>query len=351
MNEHGLGALPSPFDSRDFPIEQLYALTGKTPALAIPANYRVPGELNPILDQGSTPQCVAYSSAALKGTEDRIDQGQFFDWDTGTFFVQIGGGSNGAYVRDAFKAMLSNGYPVKKIGGAADHKIAAYYAVNPTLAEVQAALMAFGPLVFGMTWLNSMFTPAANGVLTVTQSSGVAGGHAILCVGWTVVSGKTYLILRNSWGTAWGLSGEAYLPAASLPTLVGEVWKAVDVIETPPEGNMVKFTVTAPPNGAMGPGFGTMLTGSARKLVDLATGALVTPTLTVYTLLAEVDLLGAVFGGSARHRAWLISQAGVPLFLLEGDATITAPAPPAPADFSMLVHLGITNGLPTVSKA
>jgi len=87
------------------------------------------------------------------------------------------------------------------------------------------------------------------------------------------------------------------------------------------------------------------------KLVDLATGALVTPTLDGLHAARRSGLLGAVFGGSARHRAWLISQAGVPLFLLEGDATITAPAPPAPADFSMLVHLGITNGLPTVSKA
>jgi len=226
----------------------------------------VPGELNPILDQGSTPQCVAYSSAALKGTEDRIDQGQFFDWDTGTFFVQIGGGSNGAYVRDAFKAMLSNGYPVKKIGGAADHKIAAYYAVNPTLAEVQAALMAFGPLVFGMTWLK----------LDVhARSKRRAHGHPIIrrCR-WARhpvrrLDGRQRKDLPDPAQTPGAPPGACRVRRIYRPlpcrTLVGEVWKAVDVIETPPEGNMVKFTVTAPPNGAMGPGFGTMLTGSARQ--------------------------------------------------------------------------------------
>jgi hypothetical protein len=233
MNEHGLGAIPSPLDTRDFPIEQLYALTGKE-KLAPPANFRVPGQLNPILNQGSTPQCVAYSSAALKGTEDKIDQGQWYDWDENTFFVSIGGGPNGAITRNAFKQMLANGYPVKVIGDAKNHKIAAYYAVTPTLAEIQSALMAFGPLVFGMTWLNSMFSPKSNGVLTCDQSSGVGGGHAILCVGWIVVGGKTYVILRNSWGTSWGLSGEAYLPASAIASLVGEVWKAVDVIEKPP---------------------------------------------------------------------------------------------------------------------
>jgi hypothetical protein len=191
----------------------------------------VPGQLNPVLNQGSTPQCVAFSSAGLKGTEDRIDQGQFFDWDTGKFFASIGGGPNGAITRDAFKAMLASGYPVKVVGQADQHKIAAYYFVEPNLAEVQAALMAFGPLVFGMTWLNSMFSPKS-GVLTVDQSSGVAGGHAILCVGWTVINGETHLVLRNSWGTSWGVNGEAYLPASALPELVDEIWKAVDVIET-----------------------------------------------------------------------------------------------------------------------
>ena len=231
---HGLGAIPSPLDERDFPIADLYALTGKPKAVTIPTTYRVPGELNPILDQGSTPQCVAFSSAGLKGTEDRIDQGQFFDWDTGTFFVQIGGGPNGAVVRDAFKQMLAAGYPVKVVGDAGDHKITSYYAVPLTLAEIQAAIMAFGPVVFGMTWLNSMFSPKSNGVLTVDDASGEAGGHAILCVGWVVIGGKTYLILRNSWGTSWGLSGEAYLPASSVADLVGEVWKAVDVLEPAP---------------------------------------------------------------------------------------------------------------------
>ena len=102
----------------------------------------------------------------------------------------------------------------------------------PTLTEIQSALMAFGPVVFGMSWLNSMFTPRS-GVLACNQSSGVAGGHAILCVGWTVIGGATYLILRNSWGTTWGVLGEAFLPVSAL-ALVGEVWKAVDVIEPAP---------------------------------------------------------------------------------------------------------------------
>ena len=238
MTEYGLGAKPSPPDPRDFPISKLYALRGITP-VAVPDNYTVPALLPPILNQGNTPQCVAYSSASLKGYEDRIDQGQFFDWDEAKFFLRIGGGIDGAYVRDAFKQMLANGYPVRSIDTSTDHKIAAYYAVPVTILDMQNALMAFGPLVLGMTWYNSMFNPSPSGIITVDTSSGVAGGHAIFLEGWALINGGRYWILRNSWGSGWGLNGVAYMPF-SATHIIGEVWKAVDAIEVP-------FSITITP--------------------------------------------------------------------------------------------------------
>jgi hypothetical protein len=230
---HGLGRIPSPFDPNDFPIAQLYALRGIEKPLALPADYTVP-DVPPVLNQGSTPQCVAYSTSELKGQEDRIDQGQFFAFDQARFFGQIGGTVDGAVTRVAFDQMLHLGYPiVGSVDGAKDHKIAAYYAVPISAAEWQAAILAFGPIVIGMSWDAAFDNPPSSGILR-KPSGVIRGGHAILVIGWTTIAGVLYFILQNSWGTAWGVAGRCYLAASYLAQVVGEAWKAVDVIENPP---------------------------------------------------------------------------------------------------------------------
>ena len=82
-----------------------------------------------------------------------------------TFFRQIGGSSNGAVIRDALDERLSKGYPVAghpELAG--QHRIAAYYSVPVTQADLCAAILAFGPLVIGTPWARSWFHPA-DGVL------------------------------------------------------------------------------------------------------------------------------------------------------------------------------------------
>ena len=245
MTKYGLGAIPSPYDARDFPITQLYALTGAAPELP-PANYMVPGEPGPILNQGNSPQCVAYSSAGVKQYEDKLDQGQWFNFNESLFFSRIGGSANGAYIRDALAQLLKVGYPVVSIDDSAQHKIDAYYTVPITLGEVQAALMAFGPLLFGISWPNSWFDPI-KGVLPKPDAT--AGGHAIKVIGWRTVSGQVQLILANSWGTSYGDAGRCYMPSPYL-NRVFEVWKTVDQIIVPPDPyeprSAVNYTAISP---------------------------------------------------------------------------------------------------------
>ena len=52
-------------DDRDYPLDALYAAEGidPTPVDALPSSYRVPG-MPPVLDQGSSPMCVAFASSA-----------------------------------------------------------------------------------------------------------------------------------------------------------------------------------------------------------------------------------------------------------------------------------------------
>ncbi|MGV0985007.1 MAG: C1 family peptidase [Limnohabitans sp.] len=225
--QYGLGAIPSPIDERDYPIAMLYASMGIEEPLAVPLAYNVPHALPPVLNQGNKPQCVAYSSECMKAYEDRIDQGRWFPFDEDRFFARIGGGPNGAFLRAAFDEMRSTGYPLDGGGGASQHKIRAYYAVPVTKASVQAAIMSFGVIVIGFHWSNSWFSPQGNGQLRPFSS--LAGGHAIAAVGWD----SRGLRLRNSWGSAWGRSGDCWLPWSQLGHAF-EVFKAVDVIEKPP---------------------------------------------------------------------------------------------------------------------
>ena len=223
----GLGWIESAPDDRDWPIDALYAATGAEPPPELPTAYHVPAPLYPVVDQGSSPQCVAYSAAGEQGWYDLRDTGLAL-FDEALFFSQIGGTGNGAVIRDALARRLSAGYPpAGHPEQAASHRIAAYYSVPLTQADLCAAIASFGPVVIGTPWASSWFHPEADGTLPPFDRA--VGGHAILAVGWDA----TGLRLRNSWGADWGQAGEATLPWTQLH-YVREAWKAVDRIEPRP---------------------------------------------------------------------------------------------------------------------
>src|SRR5262249_21480178 len=94
---HGLGAgleLPAAIGAPP-PEEPPVALAGSFTWSGMPA----------VLNQGTTPECVAFSSSALKGWQDRRDQGAYFNFNEDLFFSQIGGTSAGAYESVAMQHM------------------------------------------------------------------------------------------------------------------------------------------------------------------------------------------------------------------------------------------------------
>jgi hypothetical protein len=224
----GLGALPDDPDPRDFGLDRLYEDEGREPTLldALPTTYVVPGLSSlPVLNQGSSPECVAYSSSAMKRWQDRRDQLHYYDFAEHPFFVAIGGTAAGAQVRWAMDRMLHVGYPLASSApNPGQHKIAAYYAVPATATALRQAIVDFGPVVISTAWFRSWFHPTPAGVLPDPDVE--VGGHAILAVGWS----GDMLRLRNSWGAGWGAGGDCFLPDAYLGR-VRTGWKAIDVIE------------------------------------------------------------------------------------------------------------------------
>lgn len=231
MSDFGLGAIQSPPDPRDYQVAALYASVGITrpaAAIALPSRF-LASPMPPVLNQRTTPQCVAYSNASEQMAFDIHDQKGWFNFDKPRFFRAIGGTAGGAVLRDALEQRRKVGYDTVGHNDAALHKITAYYAVPKTVLAIKQAIFTFGPLVLATPWAQSWFTPAANGMLPA-PSGGDAGGHAIEAWGW---DNRLGLLLRNSWGAGWGVNGNAYLPFKYATGTVWEYWKAIDAIEKP----------------------------------------------------------------------------------------------------------------------
>jgi hypothetical protein len=232
--ERGLGALPDSPDPRDYPIDALYAAEDATPPEldALPSHFRIASPLSPILDQGSSPMCVAYSTSWQKAYADRRDYLAWIDFAEPLFFHQIGGTERGAEVRWAMQHMGDMGYPVTGVPNAGGQpRIAAYYRIDSGAGmhgAIQQALATFGvPLVLSIAWYRSWFRPKADGTLPAPVD--LVGGHAIVICGWREDGA---LLLANSWGTDWGEQGYCWLPAAYL-SHARAAWRAVDVVDHP----------------------------------------------------------------------------------------------------------------------
>jgi hypothetical protein len=79
---------------------------------------------------------------------------------------------------------------------------------NPTVAQLKSLITQYGPVSVTMGVYQDFYY-YKKGVYQYTYGSFV-GGHAILAVGYhddPNVSGGGYFIVKNSWGTSWGMSG------------------------------------------------------------------------------------------------------------------------------------------------
>ena len=97
------------------------------------------------------------------------------------------------------------------------------------LISMKTCLQSGYPFVLGLVLYESFMSDetAANGVMLVPEpGEGVAGGHAVCCVGYDDT--KKVFIVANSWGDSWGDKGYFYLPYeyAECRELTSDLWTA-----------------------------------------------------------------------------------------------------------------------------
>lgn len=101
------------------------------------------------------------------------------------------------------------------------------------------------PLITGLPFYNSMMDVASDGIMTVSRTSGLAGGHE-LCVDEyrpATANSPAYVGGPNSWGSSWGDQGRWYLTVADWSGLLAEQG---DVTSFVPAGQLTPRPTPAP---------------------------------------------------------------------------------------------------------
>ena len=258
--EVGLGYLP---DLPDFRDKGSSHLSDHVKTLADPSSFllgtktELPSRINlgdqgkmpAIEDQGKLNSCTANAVISLveylikaSGTDDLDMSRLFLYWTTRRLLGWTG--DIGAYIRTTIKAMVLFGVPPESdwpyLAEFLDRDPDAYlyaYAQNfkslkyarldeygmrgkDTLIAVKKTIADGFPIVFGFPVYRSIETVGADFIIPLPggNQDKLLGGHAVLAVGYDDdircpnQEERGALIIRNSWGSAWGDMGYGYLP-------------------------------------------------------------------------------------------------------------------------------------------
>jgi C1A family cysteine protease len=205
----------------------------------------------PVYDQGLLGSCTANAIAAAIQYE-QIRQKEPKPFAPSRLFIYYNervmehtvGQDAGAQIRDGIKSVNHIGAcsetdwpyvianftrkpPPRAFKDAPLGKAVSYQRVVQTLDQMKGCLAAGFPIVLGISVYESFESQqvAKSGVVPMpTSSEKLLGGHAILAVGYH--DAEQRFIMRNSWGTSWGLRGYFTIPYTYLTdsNLCDDLW-------------------------------------------------------------------------------------------------------------------------------
>jgi C1A family cysteine protease len=247
------GWVPDLPDARDY----LYAAPEAVLA-TLPKTVDLRPDCPPVYDQGQLGSCTANAIGAAFEFAQRKEQ--LADFMPSRLFIyynerKIEGTvdeDSGAMIRDGIKSVHKLGVcdeklwtydigqftqrpPAEAYTQAMDHQATVYRRVLPVLHQMQGCLASGTPFVFGFSVYESFESQdvAKTGVVPLPpRSEKLLGGHAVLAVGYD--DAQQRFIVRNSWGTGWGMDGYCTMPYGYLtdPSLASDFW-AIYAVEKP----------------------------------------------------------------------------------------------------------------------
>jgi C1A family cysteine protease len=209
----GTGRIKDPPDERDF------LLRAAPLRAALPPGYSRTA-IGPILDQGMTSQCVAYTSSTIKMHQEFRQHRRYYDFNEPELYArckEIDGfpGEQGTTNRAALSIMRNRGMQAKRTEALPTHlfKIGDYVRLS-TLDEIKQAVYGLGLVILGIEIDSRWYTEADDGQLGEPNDD-MQGGHDIAVIGWNDGRRKS-LKIKNSWGRDWGYNGIGWLPYSHL---------------------------------------------------------------------------------------------------------------------------------------
>jgi C1A family cysteine protease len=248
------GWVPDLPDHRDF----TYAAPAEF-LTALPTIVDLRPECPPVYDQGQLGSCTgnaiggAFQFEQIKQKVKDFIPSRLFIYYNERVLEHTVNSDSGAQIRDGIKVVAKLGAPPetdwayditkfaekppqKAFADAAHSKVLSYQRVSRALNQMKGCLASGYPFVFGFTVYDSFesTTVAHSGHAPMPQSGEkVAGGHAVAAVGYD--DKNQWFIVRNSWGTTWGMKGYFTLPYQYLleSDLSDDFW-TIRIVEASP---------------------------------------------------------------------------------------------------------------------
>lgn len=224
------GWVPDRPDFRD----KLYSVIAAPPK-KLPPSVDMRADFSPVEDQGQLGSCTANALVGNleflenKATGTATDLSRLFIYYNERVMEGSVKEDAGAAIRDGVKSLVKQGvcpeklwpYTISKFAkkppaacfkNATRHKVSSYHRIIGLL-EMRKCLAEGFPFVFGFTVYDGFESAAVakSGKLNLPKpGEKVLGGHAVCAVGYDDKAKR--VIVRNSWGTDWGMKGFFTMP-------------------------------------------------------------------------------------------------------------------------------------------
>jgi C1A family cysteine protease len=223
---------------------------GKLKQTQLPPVVDLRPNMPPIVDQGSLGSCTANALAAIFQKDDlKFTPSRLFIYYNERLIENDVSEDGGAQLSDGIQSLVKYGvcsesswpYDIQQFKTkppehcyveAEQHQVLEFFNIRQDMNSMKNCLFSGYPFVVGILVFEEIesYEVAHSGMVPMpTEKSNCIGGHAVTVVGYD--DSKRCWLMRNSWGTSWGIGGYFYVPYEYLldSSLASDLWEITKV--------------------------------------------------------------------------------------------------------------------------